>query len=310
MRSRFTRTKAIITTGAIALASGAALFASAGVATAASPSDVRADFHGGNVVNCAQAGFPGSNTAFANGASGINSNGIIGTTTGGKEANISTPLPAGIVIQAVVMKGGPAYNVYTATSGDGLANYTPLGVESANDDGLASPQHYISPLNGGGNVPTISHWFVCFTGGETPPPPDEEPGNLRLHKVVENPGNIQGLPTEYTVHVTCDDGSEDDVVLPANGDEVLFPVTKLNTFCVVLEDTLSGLPSGVTVTVTYDPANAEDNGSNDGVEVPGDGTDSDLVTVKNTFAQEPPTPAGETITPAAEAVQASPAFTG
>jgi hypothetical protein len=33
---------------------------------------------------------------------------------------------------------------------------------------LQPDQHYISPLNNGGNVPTISHWFVCY---RTAPPP-------------------------------------------------------------------------------------------------------------------------------------------
>jgi len=308
MRSRFTRTKALIATGAIALASGAALLASTGVAGAASPSDPnRADFHSGNVVNCSQAGFPDSTTAFASGTSGISQDGITGTTTGGTTANITTPLPAGIVIQAVVMKGGPAYNVYTDSSGDGLHNYTPLGVVvGVNDDGLASPQNYISPLNGGGNIPTISHWFICYTGGEAPPPPNPEPGNLLVKKSVINV-DAAGLtvPGTFQVHVTCDDGTDTNLQLPADGTVMKVENIKAGSFCTVKEDAQS-LPAGFqgTITVTYDPTDAETATGNDGVEIPEDG-DSDVVTVTNDYD-------GVSVlaAEAAQPVATQPAFTG
>jgi hypothetical protein len=47
-------------------------------------------------------------------------------------------------ILAVIVKGGPAYNVYRYTAGQ------------TSDAGLTSP------LNGGGNIPTISHYVVCY----------------------------------------------------------------------------------------------------------------------------------------------------
>ena len=145
--------------GVIALTSGALIATMVTPGGAASPSDGRATFHSGNVVNCGQVGFAGSQTAFGNGANPITAGGFTTTITGsGTQANITLPLPAGVAVQAVVVKGGPAYNVYS-----NAAVLPPT---------LASPQNYISPLNGGGNVPTISHWFICYTGGNTPPPPD------------------------------------------------------------------------------------------------------------------------------------------
>jgi hypothetical protein len=59
-------------------------------------------------------------------------------------APVSGATPTSAIL-VVVVKGGPAYNVY---------NYS--GTVRISDGGL------ISPLNGGGNVPTISHYVVCF----------------------------------------------------------------------------------------------------------------------------------------------------
>jgi len=305
MGSRFTRTKALIATGAIAMASGAVLLGTTGVAGAASASDpTRADFHSGNVVSCSQVGFGDSKTAFASGTNGINVDGIVGTTTGGTTANIATPLPAGIVIQAVVMKGGPAYNVYSDGSGSVPANHTPLGVVvGVNDDGLASPQNYISPLNGGGNIPTISHWFICYTGGETPPPPNPEPGNLVVKKAVTGAETVPGaVAATFQVHVSCDDGTEEDIVLPANGTEVKVLDIEAGSFCTVLETTPT-LPAGFTgaIVVTYNPTTAQTGGTNDGVQIP-EGEDSDPVTITNSYA-------GVQVE-AANAVVVTPSFTG
>jgi hypothetical protein len=302
MRTTLTRAKALVAAGAVALASATMVIASTGVAGAASPSDpTRADFHSGNIVNCAQAGFPNSTTAFASGTSGINQDGIVGTTTGGTTANIATPLPAGIVIQAVVMKGGPAYNVYRDGSGSVPDDYTPSG--PANADGLDSPQNYISPLNGGGNIPTISHWFICYTGGETPPPPNPEPGNLVVKKAVTGADTVPGaVAATFQVHVTCDDGTDELINLPADGTEVKVTGITAGSFCTVLETTPT-LPAGFTgtIVVTYSPTIAENNGVNDGVQIP-EGEDSDPVTITNSYA-------GVQVE-AANVVAVQPTFTG
>ena len=300
MGSRFTRTKALVAAGAIALASGAVVLGTALPGGASSPSDVRADFNSGNAVDCGDVGFGEATTAFANGDDDINVDGIVGTASG-TTANIATPLPDDIVIVAVVMKGGPAYNVYTADSGDGLANYTPLGVEAENTDGLPSPQNYISPLNNGGNIPAISHWFICYTGGETPPPPNPEPGTLRVQKIVVNPNGLT-LQAQYFVNVVCDDGTTaDNLALPADGTFVtVSDDIEANSFCTVTEVT-PGVPVNTTgtVVVTYNPPTAPAEGTNDGVQVPEDGTVD--VTVTNNYSD---------VLPQVQAVSVTPAFTG
>jgi hypothetical protein len=95
----------------------------------------------------------------------------------------------GVIIDAVVVKGGPAYNLYTN------ATFLPPT--------LPPPQHYISPLNGGGNVPDLSHWFVCYHLG-TPPPT----GSLTVRKVVSVDEKLATpLPTGYSALVNCNDGN-------------------------------------------------------------------------------------------------------
>ena len=119
-------------------------------------SDPRATFVNSNVVTCSGAGFPltiqmgsPSNTN----ASDAFVSGTVATNAGtvqpgvGQEVNIAIVGPD-VVIDAVIVKGGQAHNVYS----------DPAFVPPT----LVAPQHYISPFNGGGSVPTISHWFVCY----------------------------------------------------------------------------------------------------------------------------------------------------
>jgi hypothetical protein len=63
---------------------------------------------------------------------------------------------AGVVIHAVVVKGSDGHNIYER--------------EDVVPPRLEAPQNYISPLNRGGNIADISHWFVCYTfdQGEQP----------------------------------------------------------------------------------------------------------------------------------------------
>ena len=78
-----------------------------------------------------------------------------------------------------------------------------------------------------------------------------------------------------------------------------------NSFCTVKEADQS--LAGATVVVSYNPTTAEENGTNDGVLVPGDG-ESELVTVTNTYSAVPVEQAPQVA--AAQAVQTTPAFTG
>jgi hypothetical protein len=280
--------------GALALAAGITV-ALGGTAGAASPSDDRADFHTGNVVNCAQIGLPDDTLAFANGTDSIDDGNVSGVVVNGTTVNVDDP-SVGVVIDAVVVKGGPAYNVYSTNSGTPAGNHVPPAEDT--------PTEYISPLNGGGNVPTVSHWFICYSG-EVPPP---ETGSLAVTKDVIPP--VDGtavVPTSFTIHVACDDETTADLVLPV--DEEGIPnftgvVTGIadGAICTVSETTT--LPDGSVV--TYSPIGA----NTDGVEVIGG--EQTAVTVTNDFTSV----AGETVVkppvdpPAAQAVAVTPAFTG
>lgn len=287
---------------AVVALAGALVMGPAALGGASSPSDAtRADFSPGNVVTCAGVGFPGSKLASAQGAGSINQDGIVGTTSGAKQANIATPLPAGIVIQAVVVKGGAAYNVYRDGSGSVPADYTPVG--PANPDGIASPQNYISPLNNGGNLPDISHWFICYTGGDTPPPPPPAPGTLVVKKVVSAPPPDGVAPTNTSATIECDDGTLAERTLPASGGDALegpVAVATAGAHCWVTE---GGFLDGVTYSVS--PAEAQGpktSSGTDGVNVPA--ATEVVVTVANSYAAV----ASQAV--AAPPISTTPAFTG
>ena len=111
-------------------------------------------------------------------------------------------------ILAVIVKGGPAYNVYRYTG-------------QTSDAGLTSP------VNGGGNIPTISHYVVCY--GPRPPV-------LFTKKLVGvmKEGSAIGL-------------MEDDPTWPAHPDLVIIPWGKTRWLDWELSYTL---PAGVTGYVT------------------------------------------------------------
>src|SRR4051794_7376995 len=184
--------------GVVAMTVGLTSGLTTGPAGAAdpTPSDSRATFVPGNVTTCAAAGFPDSiqvgspsNTS----ASDANVSGVVKTNAGttqpgqGQELDV-TLLNVSVTVDAVVVKGGPAYNVYS----------NPAVLPPA----LGPDQHYISPLNPGGNVPTISHWFVCYSFSAPP-----EAGSLVVSKVVGAPNGtpVSPLPTSFTAIVTCDE---------------------------------------------------------------------------------------------------------
>jgi len=261
----------------------------------------------GNVTTCAGAGFAGDiqvGSSSNGNASDANVSGVVKTNAGttqpgvGQEVDI-TLLTGTVVVDAVVVKGGPAYNVYSNS-----AVLPPA---------LGPDQHYISPLNPGGNVPTISHWFVCYHLGAPP-----EAGSLVLSKVVGAPDGtpITPLPTSFTATVTCTTPADLDAALVSTvtfgaGGGIGTAVPPLDnlaigTVCVVDEDTTGFDPATV---VTYDPAIAHTTG----VVIP----DSDVgvsVQITNDFSGVPVevSPADVVQPPAAApaAVQAAPAFTG
>jgi len=96
------------------------------------PGDSRATAHAGNATTCAEAGLPGTTVTLPSTEDPTHTFLTIS----------NSDIPAGDTLLAVVVKGGPAYNVY-----QGLSEWTLLH----------------SPLDPGGNIPTISHWFACVT---------------------------------------------------------------------------------------------------------------------------------------------------
>ena len=214
-----------------------------------SASDPRAAFNSGNAVTCAQVGFAGANQLGAQGNATASDGNVTGTPAPnagsiqpgtGEELNV-TLLNPNAVIDAVVVKGGNGYNVYSN------ATFLPPT--------LPPPQHYISPFNGGGNVPALSHWFVCYH--LTTPPPS---GSLTVRKTVISPSAPPStpLPTTFTAIVNCNDGIHTNVPVTfgVGGGRAAGPTIDPiapGTMCTVVEDTTS-LPPGTVV--TYDPTGA------------------------------------------------------
>lgn len=174
---------------AVALALGAIVTISIPPAGADTPSDNRATYFSGNATTCAGIGL-GNDTQLGSesnsNASDQNVTGVVKTNAGsiqtgaGQEVDI-TVTGSGVIVDAVMVKGGDGYNVYSN------ANYLPPA--------LGPDQHYISPLNNGGNVPTISHWFVCYHGEADPPA-------IGITKTADAPSVSAGTPIGFTVTVT------------------------------------------------------------------------------------------------------------
>jgi hypothetical protein len=217
------------------------------------PSDSRAGFFIGNAVTCGDVGFPRSINmgSPSNGdASDADVSGTVKTNAGttqpgvGQELDV-TIIGANVVVDAVVVKGGDAYNVYS----------DPAVLPPA----LPPDQHYISPLNGGATVPAISHWFVCYH--LTTPPPV---GSLTVLKDVIPPDGIPAtpLPTTYTALVNCNDGipAHQNVMVTFGAGGGLASTSTLTgipvgTVCTVVEQSSATFPPGSAV--VYDPVGAD-----------------------------------------------------
>jgi len=238
-----------------------------------SPSDPRAQFVAGNVVTCSGAGIvstPGTHIIQVgapenNPASDINLSGVVTPHAGGgEELSVTIAPTANVVIDGVIVKGGDGYNLYTNPA------VLPPALAPAN-------QHYIAPLNGGGNIPVLSHWFVCYH--ETAPRPT---GTLAVTKSVIVPNGIPvtPLPTTFVALVNCNDNNpaHQNVLITfglgggrsATPDLVGIP---LGTVCTVVEQT------GNAPTVTYTPVGA----NSPGVTI-NDPTEGVVVDITNDFS--------------------------
>jgi hypothetical protein len=292
---------AALATGGLLAASG-----SGAMGASASASDERAVFTTGNAVNCSQIGFPDDTLAFGNGTDSISDGNVTGqvlpnTALNGGTVDVGNGSLANVqnvgsvTIDAIVTKGGPAYNVY-------------LGPDEV-PPALVSPQHYIPPFNPGGHIPTMSHWFICYHGGDTP-----DVGSLAVTKVIDpfvGPGSPAGtIPTSFTIHVSCDlEGPNVDLTLPED------PVNDPTNLTGVVTDIPDGSTCTVTETtpiihgqtVTYTPATGD--GSAAVVEV--GGGEQGSASVENNFTGIDVLPANVTVTPpAADPLVIAPAFTG
>jgi len=139
----------VVTVGLIGAALATAGFI--GTAGAAEPSDDRATFHEGNATTCSDVGFPNDTILFVNGANDGSDANVSGTVgDGGTTLNVTNI--GGVEIHAIVVKGGDGYNVYSTNVPD-----------------------MISPSVGAGQIPQISHWFVCYGPPAPPPPPPPPP---------------------------------------------------------------------------------------------------------------------------------------
>ena len=139
-------------------------------------------------------------------------------------------------------------------------------------------------------------------------PPDQEFGSLSVIKTVVVPANpVSGIPTSFTVNVTCDDEVTDvDVTFPASGGAGTPPVIEdieAGSTCVVTELDTGSFPPGSVV--TYNPAGANTTG------VVVDANVNVQVGVTNAFpaAGVTPTPPTPGVTPTTPTPGVTPAAT-
>ncbi len=106
--------------------------------------DPRATIVEGNATTCAAVGFSDDTILSGDNADSNSADGITVTGQANKQyIDVTVDANSNVVLDVIVVKGGPNYNVYPGTVRDNLR----------------------SPLNGGGNIPAISHWFICYHAG-------------------------------------------------------------------------------------------------------------------------------------------------
>ncbi|WP_106815558.1 DUF5979 domain-containing protein [Microbacterium timonense] len=229
----------------VAIALGSASAAVAVPAPVAMPSDPRAEFVSGDAVTCSDVGFDESIRIGGAGSEPGADAYVAGTTRQDRYLDVAiTPdgVAAGVVIDAVVVKGGNGFNLYT----------DPAVLPPS----LAPPQGYFSPLVGAGNIPQISHWFVCYHLDPLPT------GSLLIEKEVIPPAGLpaQSLPLSFSVLVTCDAPGFEPVVITfgrsggvaLNAGSVLIDALPTGTTCTVEEEGTASLPPGTVVSFSPD----------------------------------------------------------
>jgi hypothetical protein len=190
--------------GLLAVTGIAAMLAvgSAGTARAATVSPT---VHAGNVNSCSDIvrGAYGANVDGRAGSGTFDDGTLSGTYTISDDGTTFDWASGSIPVSFVVVKGGTDANVYRYAG-------------AMSDGGL------VSPLNRGGQLPTISHVLVCY--GEQPPPP---PATGRI--VIEKKTAPAGADQEFTFHPSENLSSSD--FLLADGGEKVFD-TAAGTYAV------------------------------------------------------------------------------
>ncbi len=169
----------VVASCAVGVLVGTATFASASPDRVPVSGDDRATARGGNVVgkDCPSL-FPGS-TPVAQGDVEFQG----GDNTAGVDI---TSVPDGIEIVGVIVKGGPAYNVYAPS-----------------DLGELPWRGLHAPLVPSGQPAAVSHWFVCGVGGgatssptDTPTDTPTEPTDTPTSTATEEAEPGAGAPAE------------------------------------------------------------------------------------------------------------------
>ncbi len=180
----------------LAVTGVAAMLAIGGAGTARAAA-VAPTVHGGNVNSCSDIdrGAYGA-TVDAPSGSGTFDDGTLSGTYTVEGGNTTFDWASSTVpVSFVVVKGGTDANVYRYGS-------------AMSDSGL------VPPLNGGGQLPAISHVLVCYS--EQPPPPPPAKGRI----VIEKKTAPAGADRQFSFHPSEDLSSSD--FLLTDGDAKVF----------------------------------------------------------------------------------------
>lgn len=174
----------------------AALIGTAGSALACYPSDDHATpVPKTNVTTCADAKLPGE-TLVRSDELPTDVIDIEGGVPNKDKTLTIKQVAKGVTITAIVVKGGDGYNIYIPGK-KGLPENAPW-------------KDLKSPLNGGRQVPTISHWFVCGTTKSTPPEttPVTKPSTPTTTKPSAPVSETSVSPTKTTTPAAVPAGNE------------------------------------------------------------------------------------------------------
>lgn len=220
-----TKTRVIRWAGAaVAALTAGPLIGIAAAGAAGQPTDPNGS---NNATTCAEIGLP--NDTQINGANDgtVTQDGFT-LTADGTTASYSSP--TGYTVTAVV-KGGDGYTVYSHGETVGL----------------------VAPLNGGENIPAISHWFICYHQTPTTPTytaPTASAGadctGLSAHLVPSDD------PAGTTFHIVTSGGADD--VTTTTPKDVSYAGGANKTITVSVGETTLATASSPASCGTHDPA--------------------------------------------------------